>query len=126
MKLRIQGQSLRLRLKQGELAEFARTGVVQDEISFGDTRLVYRLVSRPDISDLRATFEEHLIEVAVPESRARRWSETEEVGMAARQSLPHGVELRILVEKDFKCLTARPGEDESDSFPHPAEGHSHC
>ncbi len=126
MKLRIQGQRLRLRLKQREVAQLARTGCVQGEISFGDSRLVYRLVSRSDISDLRATFEGHAIEVAVPESRARRWSETEEVGMSAVQPLPEGGELHILVEKDFKCLTVRPGEDERDSFPNPAEGHTHC
>ena len=31
----------------------------------------------------------------------------------------NGEGLRVLVEKDFPCLTARPNEDDSDAFPWP-------
>ena len=37
-------------------------------------------------------------------------------------ALEDGDSLKILVEKDFACLVAREGEDESDMFPHPAAG----
>jgi len=47
--------------------------------------------------------------------RARRWAESEEVGIAATVGLGDGA-LALLIEKDFPCLTTRPGEDDSDAF----------
>lgn len=126
MKLRIQGNSIRLRLKQGEVQTLAEKGLVSEEVSFGESRLGYRLVARPDLSELKASFDGQTLEVAVPAARARQWAATDEVSMEAHQPLPEGDTLRILVEKDFKCLTDRPHEDESDSFPHPGEGKVKC
>ncbi len=126
MKLRIQGNSIRLRLKQGEVRQLAEQGVVAEEVSFGESRLGYRLVARPDLHELQAAFDGQTLEVRVPAQRARHWAATDEVGMQAEQPLPEGGRLRILVEKDFKCLTDRPHEDESDSFPHPGEGKLKC
>jgi hypothetical protein len=39
--------------------------------------------------------------------------------LAGAQPAAADAELRIVVEKDFACLTAREGEDESDNFPNP-------
>jgi len=126
MKLRIQGNSIRLRLKQGEVQALAEHGHVAEEVTFGESRLGYRLVSQPELDELQASFDGQTIEVAVPQNRARQWAATDEVSMEATQPLPQGGQLRILVEKDFKCLTDRPHEDESDSFPHPGEGRIKC
>jgi hypothetical protein len=122
MKLRIKGDSIRLRVTQGELASFASTGAVEDRIRFGAQHaLVYRLARDPRASSLSARFEGSTILVGVPEADARRWCESNEVTLAATQSR-EGAELRIVVEKDFACLAPREGEDESDNFPHPQGG----
>jgi hypothetical protein len=120
MKLRIKGDSLRIRVTQGELKEFATQGRVEDSIHFGAGRaLIYRLSIDPKSSQLTAQFEQDVIEVRVPEKSARDWSDSNLVTLENTQS-QGGVELKIFVEKDFACLQPRDGEDESDHFPHPA------
>jgi hypothetical protein len=122
MKLRIKGDSLRIRLTQGELKQFVDEGRVEDRIHFGPRRaLAYRLAIDPKASQLAASFNEDAIEVRVPEKSARHWSDTNLITLEATQS-EGGVDLKIFVEKDFACLQPREGEDESDNFPHPAAG----
>jgi hypothetical protein len=124
MKLRIRGDSLRLRLSQAELTRLHETGEVGDRIGFGDRSLDYALV-RADIDAPRARFDGDRIEVALPHAIARIWIESDQVGIEAEQASPTGT-LRLLIEKDFKCLAPRPGEDDSDAFPNPDAGTGSC
>jgi hypothetical protein len=57
--------------------------------------------------------------VHLPEQVALSWCRSNEVTLAGAQPAAADAELRIVVEKDFACLTAREGEDESDNFPNP-------
>lgn len=125
MKLRIKGDSLRLRLSQTELQTFAETGRVADSIRFpGGRSLSYVLTKDAVVGEVTADFAEDAITVRLPAALAQEWAGSDRVGMEQRQVLEGG-ELRLLIEKDFQCLTERPGEDESDNFPHPlaAQGH---
>jgi hypothetical protein len=122
MKLRIKGDSLRIRVTQGELESLVSEGQVEESIHFGTGRaLAYRLQLDPRISQLTARFDRDVIEVRVPERSAREWRDTNLVTLENIQS-QEGVDLKIFVEKDFACLQPRDGEDESDNFPHPAAG----
>jgi hypothetical protein len=126
VKLRIKGDSLRLRLSQGEVSRLRDYGLVEDRTRFGaGNALVYRLRVSADVREIAASFDGGALEVRLPEQAARRFCATEEVTLAAEESLPDGA-LRILVEKDFACLQPRDGEDESDNFPHPATGAKSC
>ena len=120
MKLRIQGNSVRLRLSQSEVAKFQEAGKVSDSISFGGVSLAYAL-ERTDGSEMSAEFEGNCIRVFVSFAQSDNWAtKAEEVGMEHFQRHAANQEaLRILVEKDFKCLADRPEEDESDNFPNP-------
>lgn len=119
MKLRIKGDSLRLRLTRSEVEQLAATGNVEDRIGFGgDSALVYRIKRDPQGAQLKASFAQGAIEVSVPAEAARQWCDSEEVGLSNAQN-NEGAGLRILVEKDFACLKPRTDEDESDQFPHP-------
>jgi hypothetical protein len=123
MKLRIKGDSLRLRLTKGEVSQLDERGVVEDQIRFGGgTALVYRIKRDSAASALTASFAQGAVEVRVPEKSARNWATSNEVGLTGMQSLTAGDELRILVEKDFACLAPREGEDESDNFENPTVG----
>jgi len=123
MKLRIKGDSLRLRLTQGEVKQFADGGEVEERTHFGaGTDLVYRLKRDSGANALGASSAGTEIEVRVPTAMARQWCDTDLEGLAATQTVAPGVELRIAVEKDYACLTVREGEDESDNYPHPAAG----
>ena len=122
MKLRIRGDSLRLRLSQGEVRTLAERGTVEDAIGFpGGSRLMYRLsVDRKSV-EISVTYIDNLIEVHVPETLAARWCGTDLVTLSGDQATGSGA-LRLAVEKDFACLAPREGEDESDNFPHPQAG----
>lgn len=119
MKLRIKGDSLRLRLSQGEMGALAERGEVADRVSFpGGAVLGYRVRSAKDIADISASYSTNLIDVLVPTTLSQRWCGTDLVTLSASQRLAAG-ELRIVLEKDWACLAPREGEDESDNFPHP-------
>jgi len=122
MKLRIKGPTLRLRLTQGEIRALQEEGVVEERVPFAPgVSLVYRLRRDATAAEIGATFRNGVLEILVPEGNAREWCTSERVTLAYEQSLPDAV-LRITLEKDFACLAAREGEDESDNFPHPEAG----
>jgi hypothetical protein len=120
MKLRIKGDSLRLRLTQGEVRELKESGTVEDRVRFGPgVALTYRVRRDANVPALSATFAENVVEVRLPDQKALAWANSDEVTLAGTQPAAADAELRITVEKDFRCLTAREGEDESDNFPNP-------
>ncbi|MGW8369630.1 MAG: DUF7009 family protein [Gammaproteobacteria bacterium] len=120
MKLRILGNSIRLRLTKSELDAIANQGEVADHVEFGGgTRLRYRIVAGAEAVP-GATFADHDICVTLPAERVARWAnDDEDVSIVGEQRLPAGDSLKILVEKDFECLVPRPGEDPRDLFDNP-------
>lgn len=124
MKLRIKGNSVRLRLMQSEVATFQKTGKVSEMIDFGTNTLVYQ-IQKTENDTIKATFENQTITVFIPNETGQSWANSNQIGIEAALSL-EGKVLKILVEKDFKCLTDRPSEDESDAYPHPKEGSVEC
>ena len=122
MKLRIKGDSLRLRLAQGEVRTLAECGEVEDRISFpGGTALRYRLRVDRGSDVISSSYGSDLIEILVPEPLSERWCGTDLVTLSASQGTG-SAELRIILEKDWACLAPREGEDDSDNFPHPEAG----
>ena len=122
MKLRIRGNSVRIRLSQSEMARLAADGAVEDAVAFAPgERLGYRVVVRED-ADAAAAYESDRVTITLPRARFERWLLPEEVSIRAEQPLGGEDRLLILVEKDFTCLTPRQGEEDSDLFPNPAAG----
>lgn len=122
MKLRILDDSLRLRLSQGELERLRTLGRVEAAIGFGpgpDQRLVYALVVDPAAHRISATLTNREIVVHLPQAAAHAWIAGQEVGLHGEQSLEPGRSLALLVEKDFKCLVPRAGEESYDGLPNP-------
>jgi hypothetical protein len=122
MKLRIKGNSIRLRLLRSEIERFAANGKISEEIRFGSegsAALKYSLVSSSSAKSLESRFEYHEIIVEVPEDDALDWIESEKVGLEAWQ--PIGDEnLMILIEKDFACIDRTDDPDREDTFPNPS------
>lgn len=122
MKLRIKGDSLRLRLAQGEMRALAEQGEVEDRVSFpGGATLRYRLRVDHKSSEISGSYVSNLIDILVPQALSEHWYGTDLVTLSASQKTAGG-ELRIVLEKDWACLAPREGEDESDNFPHPEAG----
>lgn len=123
MKLRIRGDSLRLRLTQGEVAALVERGRIEDSVAFGpETQLTYAVATRGAAGDqaVTASLAGHHLTVTAPAEVVRAWAANDEaVGLEGSQDAGSGRTLRVLVEKDFSCLKERPNEDDSDAFPNP-------
>ncbi len=128
MKLRIRGDSIRLRLKRGEVAQVAAGKSIAEETHFPGSVLTYRLdVSETD--DIEANFADGNLEISLPASKVPGWATTDEVSLTATQNTPDGAILTLLIEKDFSCLEpghGRDHEDDADSFPHPSAMKGAC
>ena len=117
MKLRIKGNSLRLRLTRPEVTRLRDEGLVEESADFGTGAiLVYRLQSVATPGSLRADFHDGTISVVIPSETADAWAISDEVVIAAQAGA-----LQISIEKDFRCLTRSDEEGERDAFPHPAD-----
>ena len=113
MKLRIEDDTLRLRLSGGELEEFASTGRVSSIVHFGtnpDQQLTYalergseRAETLPHAEPVQVHYEPGAITVLVPFALAKAWVETDQVGFSHDMPLPENQRLNILVEKDLDC-----------------------
>ncbi len=116
MKLRLKGNSVRLRLSRGDIEQLILNGSVAEVVEFGSggPNFTYAIETGESVEAVNAKYRDNELRIAVSAQDARRWAESEQVGL---ESNVNG--LRILIEKDFTCLKPRVGEDESDMFPHP-------
>jgi len=118
MKLRIRGNSLRLRLGQSDLATLLERGAVEESVEFpGGSSLRYRL-ERSTAPAPEAVFAGDAIVVRFPAQAIAAWTDPAEVAMVAECGAA-GRTLRLLVEKDYQCLAPRDDEDDGDLFPNP-------
>src|SRR3954469_19629745 len=122
MKLRLHGNSVRLRLGQREVRRLAQEGIVEETTVFGPTateRFTYELRSPADERTVSCSFGAGRLTIAVPRALVQRWASTDDVGIDASVEAGGGEMLRILIEKDFECLDAAADESQADAFPHP-------
>lgn len=127
MKLRIKDNSIRLRLMRGEVEVLRDVGLVEAHTEFpGGRTFGYCVESSPASVNPEAFFSSSKVTVRVPETTVLAWANSEQVSMTGEQVLANGEKLKILVEKDFVCLTGRDDEDESDMFPHPEADKGRC
>jgi hypothetical protein len=109
MKLRLEENSLRLRLSEAEIQEFAHAGRVAYTIVFGpgaDQTLRYSLEKLPATAAAEAVqvrYAAGSLAVDVPAALAQEWTDTEKNGFSTQIVVAEGRELRILVEKDLDC-----------------------
>ena len=111
MKLRIKGNTIRLRLTRSEVDAVADGTAVVETTSLPQP-FTYAL--EPAGEAIGAAFKGGRMTINLPPGVAARWAGTEEVSLRGCEG---GVE--ILIEKDFACLVPREGEEESDAFPNP-------
>lgn len=116
MKLRIRGDSIRLRLTRGEVADLIAQGRVAEHTHLpAGAGFRYELRADAGARAVSASFEAGVLGIALPKAAADAWARSEEVGIRAEVPLAEGA-LSVLVEKDYPCLTVRAGEDDSDAF----------
>ena len=103
MKLRIRGDSIRLRLKRGEVDQIAAGTSIVEETHFPGSLLTYRL----DVSEnheISASFSNGSLVVRLPISKALSWAGSDKVSLHAEQQLPGTTPLSVLIDNAFSCM----------------------
>ena len=119
MKLRIKGNTIRIRLSETEVSLLAEGNPVIEETHFPSSKLTYKI--QPSNSE-SVDFIDKAVHVNLTQEEIESWAMADEVTISKEIATPDDNILTILVEKDFKCLTVRP-EDESDLYPNPNKHH---
>ncbi|MGB4844235.1 MAG: hypothetical protein WBP16_07210 [Ferruginibacter sp.] len=118
MKLRIKGNSLRIRLTKTEVSKLADTGYLQEQTVFPNNTFTYALQGDESTTVLFATLGSNKITMHIPASFIENWPENDIVGINATMPFFEDGSLYLLVEKDFVCLDETT-EDQSDNYDNP-------
>jgi hypothetical protein len=124
MKLRIKGNSLRLRVSRSEVARLLAGDCLEETIHFAPeacAKFTYALRQEPSVSRPTVQYTENRVAVLIPADQANGWGSSDQVGIAEDISLGNLGSLALLIEKDFACLD-RSDEDNEDTFPNPNPG----
>jgi hypothetical protein len=124
MKLRLKGNSIRLRLLRPEVARLIETGLIEETIYFApsdQSAFTYALATDSDLVNTQLRYEPSKIVIVVPKGAATSWAETEQVGIYAAVKIEKHGSLDLIVEKDFACLDLSDAENK-DTFLNPQIG----
>lgn len=119
MKIRIKGNSIRLRLTKSEVDALATSGIVEENTEFDDNSFGYRLQTDSNAKALDAILDDNIMTVILPTSLAIEWPNNSVVSHTHTKLLKSGKSLLLLVEKDFKCIDAPAHEDQTDNYENP-------
>ena len=116
----MRADTLRLRLTRSEVDLIGDGQPVTEATRFPDgTELSYVLFPGDQCTaSLENTERGQQVRIEVAESDAKAWAGSDQVGFAGDAPLQIGP-LKVLIEKDFTCITPREGDQELDTFPNP-------
>ncbi|WP_263359615.1 OB-fold nucleic acid binding domain-containing protein [Acidicapsa ligni] len=121
MKLRINGNSIRLRLLRSDVTTFIETGHIERKIYFSSSDhafLIYALKHESGLANVELRHEQSEVIVVLPKEQAISWAETDQVGVYSTVDLGKHGSVEIIVEKDFACLDLSDA-DNHDTFQNP-------
>lgn len=119
MKLRIKGNSIRIRLSKSEVATLSDGLPLREITNFGSAQLVY-MVTPVGSEKMSASFENNTVTMVVPLNYLAGWPSNTVVGFEETIEVGNDQPLRLLLEKDFKCLDVVE-EDQADFFENPSK-----
>jgi hypothetical protein len=120
MKLRIKGNSLRIRLTKTEVSKLADTGYLEEHTIFPNNTFIYCLKADKEMTELQAIFESNKITILVPTKFTKDWPGNNVIGLDTMMPLSSNESLYLLIEKDFACLD-ETHEDQSDNYENPGK-----
>jgi hypothetical protein len=121
MKLRIKGNSMRLRVARSEVARLLSGDCIEETIHFAPdaaATFTYALRQEPSVNTTTVQYTQNRVSILIPADQANQWALTNQVGIAGNVNLGNLGSLGLLIEKDFACLD-RSDEDNEDTFPNP-------
>ena len=124
MKLRINGNSMRLRLARSEVARLLSGVRLEEVIHFApepNAQLTYALQQDSTVVVPTVSYFRNTVEILLPAAQANTWGMTDQVGIAHEIPVGSFGTLALLVEKDFACLDRSEVENQ-DTFANPRAG----
>jgi hypothetical protein len=121
MKLRLKGNSVRVRLDRRDIEGLIDRGRVDDSVRFGPgLAFSYAVEMGPAARERpKASYTDGRLTVRIDPEDAEEWLAGDRVGFDHEQVVDGGV-VRVLLEKDFACIDRPAGEEADDAFPNPA------
>lgn len=116
MKLRLQGSTLRLRLRRSDIEMLAESGEVREVVSFPQGEWFYSLVLDDAATSPSAEMNGNEIRVRLPRQQGLSWCHSTDVAISNSAVIP-----AVLVERDF-VRTAVEETDDFDRFTNPRSG----
>ena len=124
MKLRIKGNTLRIRVSRSEVARLLAGDRLEETIHFSSApvaKFTYALQQGQSLSRPTVQYTENRVAILIPAEEAKTWGTTDQVGIFENISLGNLGSLGLLIEKDFACLD-QSAEENEDAYPNPKAG----
>ncbi len=121
MKIRIENNSLKLRVAQSDPGRLIEADRIETTACLGtdeEATLRHALEDRATAERTKLRYRPGETAVVLSSSRLKPWKESEHVGIYATIGLGIRGSLDILVERDYACLDLSDAEN-VDSFPYP-------
>ena len=121
MKLRISGNSIRLRLSQSDVNLLVENGEIIGKLNFPSPSpaLEYQLSILKSSDITHVLFEGQKMIFEIPQLEINNWVNSNQEGIYKTIEIKNNQELILQIEKDYKCLHK---ENETvDTFPNPKE-----
>ena len=107
MKLRIRGNSLRLRISRSEVASLLKRDHLEETIYFAsqaNAKLTYALEQTASMSMLTIQYTQNKVTVLIPADQANTWCISDQVGIVESLSIGSFGFLDVLIEKILPVL----------------------
>ena len=109
MKVRIQRNSIRLRLTISEVGRLAEGKTVSSTLEISPIKFTYELKAGR-VDNIAVSFAQGTLAATIPFADAKDLALTDRVGVRSTGSP------EVVIEKDFGCARPRPDEDVSDLY----------
>lgn len=122
MKIRIKDNSVRLRLDKKDLDTLSNKRAIFSTTQFpglGGQQVFSYGIKSVQQDEIAAQYANGNITIFIPQSKTDHWINSDQVGIEDTIPLGQETNLKILIEKDFKCLVDRPHENEDHMFDNP-------
>lgn len=117
MKLRINGNSIRIRVTQAEFQAFMDYGSVADILEIPEQPISYALEKCGE-KEMNVSRLGDSIRVGLPDDKVREWRSEDCTGFTHIQNVGNKA-IKIIVEKELKCPTPEDCKADPDAFPRP-------
>ncbi|MBC7418085.1 MAG: hypothetical protein H7325_08030 [Pedobacter sp.] len=116
MKIRIKGNSIRLRLTKTDVQNLKELGKLEEKTIFSETEVFkYSLEIDESNIGISAKFDQNKISIFLSKKNVKTLTETDEITVQGNQKNGTANGLFLLIEKDLECLDSTT-EDQSDMY----------